>query len=104
MDLFLLFDFIGTLVFAISGTLSAAEKKLDLFGASFIGFVTAIGGGTIRDVMLGDTPVAWIRSIDYFYVIIAGIIITVLFQKTIIKLRTVITSYSIHYTKLYELL
>ncbi len=90
MDLFLLFDFIGTLVFAISGTLSAAEKKLDLFGASFIGFVTAIGGGTIRDVMLGDTPVAWIRSIDYFYVIIAGIIITVLFQKTIIKLRTTI--------------
>ncbi len=87
MDLFLLFDYIGTLVFAISGTLSAAQKRFDLFGAVFIGFVTAIGGGTVRDIMLGDTPVAWIRSMDYFYIIIAGILITVLFQRSVIKLR-----------------
>lgn len=88
MDLILTFDYIGTLVFAISGTLSAAEKKLDLFGAAFIGFVTAIGGGTVRDVILGDTPIAWIRNIDYFYIILLGVIITMIFQRAVQKLRT----------------
>jgi len=88
MDLILYFDYIGTMVFAISGTLMAAEKKLDIFGAMFIGFVTAIGGGTVRDMMLGDLPVAWIRSTDYFFIIIAGVVITVLFKKLVLKLRS----------------
>ncbi|HPH15776.1 MAG TPA: TRIC cation channel family protein, partial [Bacteroidales bacterium] len=42
-------DFTGTFAFAVSGALAAAEKKFDLFGAVFLGFVTAIGGGTMRD-------------------------------------------------------
>jgi len=88
MDLILYFDYIGTMVFAISGTLMAAEKKLDIFGAMFIGFATAIGGGTLRDMMLGDLPVAWIRSADYFFVILAGVAGTVLFKKLVLKLRS----------------
>lgn len=88
MDLILIFDYIGTMVFAISGTLTAAEKKFDIFGAMFCGFVTAIGGGTLRDIMLGDLPVSWIRSVDYFFVIVAGVIITVLLKKWVDKLRT----------------
>ncbi|MCU4176199.1 trimeric intracellular cation channel family protein [Carboxylicivirga sp. N1Y90] len=87
MDLMLLFDYIGTMVFAISGTLTAAQKKLDIFGAIFIGFVTAIGGGTVRDMMLGNTPVSWIQSTDYFFVILFGIIITVIFKKAVLKWR-----------------
>lgn len=83
----LLFDYIGTMVFAISGTLTAAQKKLDIFGAIFIGFVTAIGGGTVRDIMLGNTPVSWIQSTDYFFVILFGILITVIFKKTVLKWR-----------------
>lgn len=87
MDILLYFDYIGTLVFAISGTLSAAEKKLDLFGAMFIGFVTAIGGGTVRDVLLGNTPVSWISTPTYFYIIITGILLTFVFMKQVLKLR-----------------
>jgi len=88
MDLILYFDYIGTMVFAISGTLMAAEKKLDIFGAVFIGFVTAIGGGTVRDIMLGELPVTWIRSVDYFFVILSGVLITVIFKKLVLKLRS----------------
>lgn len=87
LDLILVFDYIGTIVFAISGTLTAAQKRLDLFGAMFIGFVTAIGGGTIRDMMLGNLPVSWIQSNNYFFLILAGILITIIFKKHVIKLR-----------------
>jgi uncharacterized membrane protein YeiH len=87
MDLLSIADYAGTCAFAISGTLSATDKKLDLFGASFIGFVTAIGGGTIRDLLLGNTPVSWIRSLDYFILIAASILFTFLFYKQIIKLK-----------------
>nr|WP_319399544.1 trimeric intracellular cation channel family protein [uncultured Carboxylicivirga sp.] len=87
MDPIVLFDYIGTMVFAISGTLTAAQKRLDLFGAMFIGFVTAIGGGTVRDIMLGNLPVTWIKNYDYFLIILLGIILTVIFKKTVIKLK-----------------
>jgi len=82
-----IFDYTGTLVFAISGTLTAANKRLDFFGATVIGFVTAVGGGTLRDMMLGDTPVAWMRTSNYFLVIIIGILITIMFSRQVMKLR-----------------
>jgi uncharacterized membrane protein YeiH len=87
MDFIEVFDYIGTLVFAISGTLTAANKRLDFFGATVIGFVTAVGGGTLRDMMLGDTPVAWMRTINYSLVIIVGVLITIIFSKQVMKLR-----------------
>jgi uncharacterized membrane protein YeiH len=87
MELLVYFDYIGTFVFAISGTLSAANKRMDFFGATVIGFVTAIGGGTLRDILLGELPVTWMRSIDYFLVIAAGIIITIIFRKHVMKLK-----------------
>lgn len=81
-------DYIGTLVFAISGTLMAAQKRFDIFGALTIGFATAIGGGTLRDMMLGISPVTWIQSLDYFYIITIGVIITTVFKKYILALRS----------------
>jgi uncharacterized membrane protein YeiH len=87
MTLFTFLDYFGTMVFAISGTMSAAEKRLDMFGAMFIGFVTAVGGGTVRDLMIGDRPVGWLQSPIYFYVIVLGVIITFMFQKQVSKLR-----------------
>lgn len=81
-------DYIGTLVFAISGTLMAAQKRFDIFGALTIGFATAIGGGTLRDMMLGISPVTWIQSLDYFYIITVGVIITTIFKKYILVLRS----------------
>ncbi len=87
MDLLLLLDYIGTFVFAISGVLTAAEKRLDFFGATVIGFVTAIGGGTLRDILLGDLPVAWMRNTNYFWVIIAAVVVTILFRKQVMSLK-----------------
>ena len=87
MDLLLWFDYIGTFVFAISGTLTAADKRLDFFGATVIGFVTAIGGGTMRDLLLGDTPVAWMRTNNYFWMIIAAVVVTIIFRKHVMKLK-----------------
>lgn len=82
-----LLDFIGTFVFAISGAMAASSKKLDLFGAAFIAFVTAVGGGTIRDLLLGATPVGWMRDPNYIYIVLSGVGITFLFKAWVRKLR-----------------
>ena len=79
--MFNLLDLIGTLAFAISGALMAMDKKMDPFGVFIIAFVTAVGGGTLRDVMIGRTPVGWMLDLNYVYVIIAGFILAILFRK-----------------------
>jgi uncharacterized membrane protein YeiH len=78
-------DLLGTLVFAISGALAAFGKKLyqDIFGVSFTAFVTAIGGGTLRDIFLGVHPLAWIRDGNYIIAVIAGVLLTVFFKQYI---------------------
>ena len=58
---YLTIDILGTIAFAISGVLVAMDKKLDLFGVFIIAFVTAVGGGTLRDLLIGYTPVLWMR-------------------------------------------
>lgn len=78
------FDYAGTLAFAISGALAAARKRFDLFGGVFLGFVTAIGGGTLRDMML-NIPVAWLHDIWYFYIVVFGVVFTFLFRNYIEK-------------------
>ncbi len=87
MSIIYFLDLLGTLVFAISGTMSAANKKLDLFGATFAGFVTAIGGGTLRDIILGKFPVSWVSDMNYFYIIITGVVITFLFKQFIRRMK-----------------
>ncbi|RZL18099.1 MAG: TRIC cation channel family protein, partial [Pedobacter sp.] len=56
-------EVLGTAAFTISGIYSALQKRLDLLGVLIIGFVTAIGGGTIRDVLIGHTPVSWMQNL-----------------------------------------
>ncbi len=85
--MFNLLDLIGTLAFAISGALVSIDKKMDLFGVFIITFVTALGGGTLRDVMIGRTPVGWMVNIDYIYVIITGFILTLLFKQLIERFK-----------------
>lgn len=87
MSAIYILDLLGTLVFTISGTLSAANKKLDLFGAYFTGFVTAIGGGTLRDVILGNFPVGWINDINYIITISLGVGLTFVFKDYIMSLK-----------------
>ncbi|HEY9490272.1 MAG TPA: trimeric intracellular cation channel family protein, partial [Chryseosolibacter sp.] len=59
----------------------------DLFGAGFLGFVTAIGGGTLRDMMLGSYPLVWIGDIIFLYAILAGVIIAYIFFRSLIRLK-----------------
>ncbi len=68
----------GTAIFAISGVLLAGRLKLDPFGVMVLASVTAIGGGTIRDMALGATPVFWIVDTNYVWVIIFTCLITML--------------------------
>ncbi|MBL0736918.1 trimeric intracellular cation channel family protein [Flavobacterium sp. GN10] len=86
--MFHLLDIIGTMAFAMSGALTAMHKKLDPFGVFIIAFVTAVGGGTLRDVLIGRTPVGWMRDMQYVYVIILGFFLAILFRKSFDKLRT----------------
>ncbi len=82
-----LLDLLGTAAFAISGVLTAIDKKFDLVGTLIIGFVTAIGGGTIRDILIGRFPVGWLDDRNYFIVIIIGYLIAYLFKKRILRLK-----------------
>ncbi|MGI9551600.1 MAG: trimeric intracellular cation channel family protein [Aurantibacter sp.] len=74
-------DILGTIAFAISGVLVAMEKKLDLFGVFIIAFVAAVGGGTLRDMLIGDTPVAWMQNSTYVYVILGTVVFAILFRN-----------------------
>ncbi len=63
-----LLDLVGTAVFAITGALAAGRKRMDIFGVVVLGCVTALGGGTLRDVILGVRPVFWISDTGYLAV------------------------------------
>lgn len=75
-DLLYWLDLFGTIVFALSGALMAGRYKLDPFGVVVLASVTAIGGGTIRDVIL-QTPVFWIVQPIYLYVILTTALLTI---------------------------
>ena len=81
-------DILGTFAFAVSGVFSAMEKKLDLFGVFIISFVTAIGGGTIRDVLVGNLPVNWLQNDVTIFVIFISALATILFGSYIKHLNT----------------
>lgn len=81
------FDLLGTFAFAISGAIAASNKKFDLFGATFAAFVTAVGGGSIRDLFIGNLPVSWLNDINYLIVILLGVAATFLFNRRILVLR-----------------
>ncbi|MHC5352741.1 trimeric intracellular cation channel family protein [Myroides sp. LJL115] len=87
MTFFHIFDLLGTLAFAISGALAGRERKLDLFGMSILAFATAIGGGTIRDMMIGITPVMWLRDMSYFSVVLLGVAMAIVFYQRFNVLR-----------------
>lgn len=81
-------DILGTISFAISGVLIAMNKKMDPFGILIIAFVTAVGGGTLRDILIGVTPVSWMKDMTYTYVILLSTIFAVLLKQKINYLRT----------------
>ncbi len=81
MSVFDFLDFLGTAVFAISGALAAMRRKFDPFGVLILASVTAIGGGTLRDVLIGNTPVNWMIHWEYLIIIFCATFIAMLFRK-----------------------
>lgn len=78
-------EYIGTIVFAISGIRLAAAKGFDWFGAFVVGFVTAIGGGTVRDLLLGVTPF-WMLSPAYLWCTLLGMVVVFIFNRQLVRL------------------
>ena len=64
-DTIKLLDYLGTFAFAISGALKAGRRHMDAFGMFVLALLTAVGGGTIRDTLLGRAPVFWLRDMNY---------------------------------------
>lgn len=77
-----LFDLLGGAVFAVSGALMAGKKQMDLFGVLVLAGVTAIGGGTVRDLLL-DKDVFWLYDINYILVILIAAFGTVILKRVI---------------------
>ncbi len=86
MDFTTIIDYIGTFAFAISGIRLAAAKKFDLFGAYVVGFVTAVGGGTVRDLMLGVTPF-WMEQLSYVVITALALVFVLIFRKYVVRLN-----------------
>jgi uncharacterized membrane protein YeiH len=88
MDFLTIIDILGTFSFAVSGAFSAMEKKLDAFGVIILSFVTAIGGGTLRDLLIGDTPVGWLRDGTTTMVILLAAVGTMFFGTLLRRFNT----------------
>ncbi|MBE0493884.1 MAG: trimeric intracellular cation channel family protein [Thiomicrospira sp.] len=73
-------DLLGTVVFAITGLLAASRKQLDLFGAIVLAMVTAVGGGTLRDLIL-DVPVFWTQQTIYIYLIVTSAVFMFIYAR-----------------------
>lgn len=79
-------EFLGTFAFAISGIRLASAKKFDLFGAFVIGFVTAIGGGTLRDLLIDVIPF-WLENSVYLWATLLALIFVFIFHNQLIRLN-----------------
>ena len=84
INFIILLDLLGTFSFAVSGIRLASGRKIDWFGAYIIGLVTAIGGGTLRDVLIGVTPF-WMLDITYFLTTGVALSATILFKEKLFK-------------------
>lgn len=83
-----LIDILGTFAFAVSGAFSAMERKLDPFGVLIIAFATAIGGGTVRDVLVGNFPVNWLHNDTAILIIFSSALAAMLFGSYLKQLTT----------------
>ncbi|UIR55812.1 trimeric intracellular cation channel family protein [Sphingobacterium sp. SRCM116780] len=83
-------DLLGTMFFAISGAMAANRRKIDIFGATFTGFVTAIGGGSLRDIFLNLRPI-WVDDGNYLIAIFVGVFLSVVLNNQLDKFSRTLT-------------
>lgn len=85
--MFYTLEMLGTIAFAFSGALAGFNKQMDIFGIFVVAFATAMGGGMLRDVLIGNTPVVWMQDLTYLFVIAVGTIVAIIFRKKLLYLR-----------------
>lgn len=78
-------DALGTFAFAVSGATAAIRSRYDIFGILVLAFVTAIGGGTLRDLLIGNTPVNWLTDTVTIWSVFAGFLFGLLIHRRITK-------------------
>ncbi len=83
MGFFDILDILGTMAFAISGALMAIKREMDLFGIFIVAFVTAIGGGVLRDIFIGNTPVWWMENFYVVHFVSISVLLAILFRNRI---------------------
>lgn len=86
--MFEILEILGIIAFAFSGALAGFTKKMDIFGIFVVAIATALGGGMLRDVLIGSTPVLWMRDVSYLWLVLIGTITAILFRKKLIYFRT----------------
>jgi len=87
VDLQYALELFGTFFFAISGAMAVHDGEQDWFGAGFTGFLTAIGGGSLRDILLGSYPLVWIDDINFLYAIFSGVLFSLVFFSRLVNLK-----------------
>lgn len=78
-----LIEIIGTAAFSVAGAFAAKEKKLDVFGVFIIAFITALGGGTLRNILIGKVPVSWMLDLSSTIVVFITTILVLIFKSEI---------------------
>lgn len=85
-------DYLGTFAFAISGIRLASAKQFDWFGAYVVGLVTAVGGGTLRDILLNATPF-WMEQPSYLIISALALLYVIVFKKYLIRLNNTLFTF-----------
>lgn len=93
----------GTYFFAISGVLATDDKDRNWFGATFTGFVTAIGGGSLRDILLDSHPLVWIGDVNFLVAILLGVLTSLAFFNVVLKLRRTMLLFDMAGTALFTI-
>ncbi len=90
MDFLALVSYTGTFVFALTGAMKARRHQMDIFGAALLAFITAYGGGTVRDILIGIRPLSWLN--DYTALVLVGfaVVIVFIFNQNVLKLQQTI--------------
>lgn len=90
MNVYQLILYTGIFVFAATGALKARTHQMDVFGGAVIAFATAYGGGTIRDLLIGATPVNWVNDYLALALVVSAVIIISFFKTNLVRFRKTI--------------
>ena len=87
-----LIAYTGIFVFAITGALKARNHQMDIFGAAVLAFVTAYGGGTVRDLLIGVRPVSWMNDYIALVLVLSAVVVVFLLHRNVARFKITIFS------------